>query len=91
MIFSGSRYRFSILGTRIGSLKQPKKPWLNIVPLNNLLFSHIKNIRESKRGNVSDLSKLRTKRPNMHCGKDFSADVTSRAWERKFVCSSVGT
>jgi len=30
-------------------------------------------------------------RPNMYYGKDFTVDVTSRAWERKFVWSSVVT
>ena len=37
------------------------------------------------------LSRLRTRRPNIHCGKYISANVTSRAWERKIVSCSVGT
>jgi len=36
-----------------------------------------------------DLSRLRTRRPNIYCGKNFSVDVASHTWERKFVCWSL--
>ena len=36
-----------------------------------------------------DLNSLRTRRANIHYGKDFTVNVASRTLERKFVCNLV--
>jgi len=80
-----------------------RRKWFVVVTLNICCF-HILKIFMKAREEMGQklwtsaalqwchgiLNRLRTRRANIHYGKDFTANVACHAWKRKFVCNSVG-